>query len=167
MKLFLKVLQGNFWNIHIRRYTFVTCIFSLQVGTSPGSFLCEVCDPVSPATQSLQVHRWTPYYSGKALKKLFYRCANVGASNDLLLPSTPPHFKEIQEILLPCNILTLWAMLPRTYIVPIFYIFLAIQSHTLILLLIALSVYSVVLPQTSWFPISSLSPNFEHPKLKI
>lgn len=50
-----------------------------------------------------------------------------------------------------------------------FYIFLAIQSHTLILLLIALSVYGVVLPQTSWIPflISSLSPNFEHPKLKI
>lgn len=50
-----------------------------------------------------------------------------------------------------------------------FYIFLPIQSHTLILLFIALSVCGVVLPQTSWIPflISSLSPDFEHPKLEI
>lgn len=56
----------------------------------------------------------------------------VGASNYSLRTSTRLYFKEREEILLPCNILILQALLPQMHFC--IHIFLTIQSHTFILL---------------------------------
>lgn len=99
-------------------------------------FLCklEQALEVSFVKYTILSTHWQSYFSEKSLKKLFYRCANIGASNDSLLASTRLYFKEIEETLIPCNILTLQAMLLQIYFCTLFHIFLTIQSHTLILL---------------------------------
>jgi len=106
--------QENFRNIHIRRYRLVTYIFISASSNKPWkSFVKDVI---------LSTQQLTSGYAGKPLTTVasIYRCANVGASNDLLLPSTQLHFKEILQILRPCNLLTLRAMLPQMHIVPSF-----------------------------------------------
>lgn len=163
------MLQENFWNVHIRRYTFVTCIFflckleqALEVSYVNYMNLSTQQLASAPGIQVSTLLQW------QVLEDTVLQACKCRGVKWLAASRHPTLFQRNMGNTPLQHSCTL-SCVTRSVCCTHFYIILAIQSHTLILLLIALSAYGVVLPQTSWIPflISLLSPNFEHPKLEI
>lgn len=156
------MFQENFWNIHIRKHTFVTYIFILWAGTNPGSLLCEWHDLcICSRCTGEALPAWQVF---EEVARLVFRHRGIKRRADS--KHLTAYLKEIGKIFNSYNILT--AMLSEICITPVS---ISSSQHSCTHVNLAINrfvcLWSAATSDPSDSLISSLSSYSEHPKLEI